>query len=83
MDPVLLTGRPTMTVPSSLSCRDTGEELGCTAGTWFIHDYDSILRLHVRHVCLRGQKIAHTPILDLYISEGIWLVFLPLIYVTT
>lgn len=58
-DPVLLTGASTMTVPSSLSCRDTGKELECTAGTWFINGYDSILGLHVKNDCLREHKI-HT-----------------------
>lgn len=45
-------------VPTSFPCRNTGKKLGCTAGTWFINDYDSIFGLYVKKDCLRGQKMS-------------------------
>lgn len=57
-----------MTVPSSLSCRHTGKELGFTAGTWFINGYDSISGLCEERLPGRAKNVQIT--LDLYIAEG-------------
>lgn len=42
--------------------------MGCTAGTWLINGYDSILGLYARNICLRGYK--DVPTTDLILSHG-------------